>query len=245
MSRRIFATVVLLVLAVGCASGAQSAVDELVEQVRLEDPLSTQTYTQNQEVLESQDALPIWIDVIEQDQNPDVRLWAARILGNIGDPQAVPALTAALDSPKEVREEAANALEKIGEEHAAQAYAEALPDASAETQIFLLVELESLQDADAIPAIVEVARGDSTLVAEAAVQSLSGIGGAPAAESLRDLALDDGLDPGVREAAIRGLGRLEAPEAQEALQAVVDGLEGQEDAEELHTLAQETLQQGG
>lgn len=244
MSRRILAPVVALALATGCAGGAQGAVNELVEQVRLNDPLATQTYEQNREILESQEALPIWIEVIQEDPNSDVKLWAARILGNIGDPEAVPALTAALDSPKEVREEVANALQKIGEDHATGAFAEALPDASAGTQIFLLVELESLQDTDAIPAIVEVARGDSTFVAEAAATALGGLGDPAAAEPLRDLALDESLDPQVRQAAIRALGRLDAPEAAEAQQAVVEGLEGQQGAEELHTLAQETLQGG-
>lgn len=246
MSRRILAPVVVLALAVGCAGGAESAVNQLAEQVRLNDPLATQTYEQSREQLESQEALPLWIDLLQEDPNNDVKLWAARILGNIGDPQAVPALTSALDAPKPVREEAANALLKIGEEEAAQAFTEALPDASSEAQIFLLVELEELDATDSIPAVVEVARGDSSLVAEAAITSLAGFGeAAVVAEPLRDLALDEGLDISVRQAAIRALGRVEGPEADQALQAVVDGLQEQGAAEELVTLAQETAGEGG
>lgn len=243
------ATFVVVLAALGtvaaCAGPTESAVNEIVEQVRLDDPAAQSTYAQNRELLESEEALPLWIDYLENDSDPDVRRWAAIALGNIGDPEAVPALTAGLHGERDVREAATGALSQIGEEEAAAAFADALAaeDASRDTRIHCLVQLARMENADHIDDIVEVARSSDSLVAETAINTLGDIGSEEAVKPLGEIATDPSTDPAIRRAAIINLGRIGGEAARAELEAVQAALEGEENAEELHQLATATTGQ--
>ncbi|MFQ5743287.1 MAG: HEAT repeat domain-containing protein [Acidobacteriota bacterium] len=245
MSRRFIGTVALLVFTLGCASNTEKAVNELLEQVRLDDPQANVTYQDNAEVVESPEALPLWINALENEESPQVRLWAARLLGRIGDPQAATALTAALNGPRAVRKAAAAALLQIGEEYAEDAFIAALQSGPRETHIECLVQLEKMHSSKALPTITKVAHSQEPLVAESAVNALGGIGDPAAVEPLIALATDQTLRMQVRHAAIINLGRLSGPEATAGLEQVVQELKQQDGADTLLGLAQQTLKKSG
>ena len=95
---RPLAAIVLLALCGACGSPLERAAGRLVEQARLDDPQVNETYQQNKELLESPEAVPLWIETLQSDDSPKVKRWAAVLLGNIGDETALPALTAALSA---------------------------------------------------------------------------------------------------------------------------------------------------
>jgi HEAT repeat protein len=245
MYRRFVGAIVLLLLAVGCGSPAQRAVNELIGQVALDDPQASVTYNENREILESAEALPLWIAALQTSASPEVQTWAARLLGRIGDPEAVPVLSEALQNgQRDVQEAAASALMLIGEEQAEEAFIAAIKDGNRDAKIHCLIQLESMGSLNAIPAIAEAAKADDALLASSAVTALAGIGSPAAAAPLADLAIDWTVAPDVRQAAVLALGRLAGtgPEVAENLQRVVTEIEGQEGIEELQALAQQTLE---
>jgi HEAT repeat protein len=244
MYRRFVGTVILLLLAVGCGSPAQRAVNQLVEQVALDDPMASVTYNENQEVLESPEALPLWIAALQTSASPEVKTWAARLLGRIGNPEAVPALAEALQNgQRDVQVAAASALVLISEEQAEEAFIAAVKDGNRDAKIHCLIELEKMASVNAIPVIAEAAHAPDALLASSAITALVGIGSPAAATPLADLAIDWTVAAEVREAAILGLGRLAGtgPEVMENLQRVLTEIEGQEGVEELQALVQQTL----
>lgn len=239
------ATFVVALAALGvvaCASPTESAVNEIVEQVRLDDPAAQGTYAQNRELLESEEALPLWIDHLENDPNAGVRRWAAIALGNIGDPEAVPALTEALKDEREVRASATGALVQIGEEEAAGAFAttltaEAVPR---DARIHCLVQLARLGSADHVDAVAAAARSEEALVAETAINTLGEFGSEQAVEPLGAIASDPSAGLSIRRAAIINLGRVGGEAAKAELEALQAALEDEEGAEELQQLATST-----
>jgi len=244
MYRRFIGAVILLLLAVGCGSPAQRAVNQLIEEVALADPMASVTYNQNREVLESAEALPLWIAALQTSASPEVQTWAARLLGRIGSPEAVPALSEALQTgERDVQDAAASALVLISEEEAEEAFITAVRDGNRDAKIHCLIDLEKMGSVKAIPVIADTARAPDALLARSAITALSGIGSPEAAVPLADLAIDWTVAPEVREAAIIGLGRLAGtgPEVTENLQRIVTEIEGQEGIEELQALAQQTL----
>jgi HEAT repeat protein len=244
MYRRFFGTVILLLLVVGCGSPAQRAVNELIGQVALDDPMASVTYNENREVLESEEAMPLWIAALQTSASPEVQTWAARLLGRIGNPEAVPALSEALQNgQRDVQEAAASALVLISEEQAEEAFIAAVKDGNRDAKILCLIQLERMGSLNAIPVIAEAAREPDALLASSAITALAGIGSPQAATPLADLAIDWTVAAEVREAAIIGLGRLAGtgPEVTENLQRIVTEIEGQEGIEELQALAQQTL----
>ena len=245
MCRRLVACLMLLAFPIACAGGAESAVNELLEQVRLGDPQASITFQENLDLLESPEALPALIAALENDESAPVREWSARLLGRIGDAQAVPALASALNGPREVHTAAAASLLQIGEEEAERAFIEALRTGSRDAKIRCLVQLEKLGSVAAIGAIAELARGDDALVAQNAVTALGGIGDPAAAEPLAAIAVDVRLPDNLRKAAIYGMASLSGPEVNLSLEQIIEQLEQQEGAEELRDLAQQTLRGSG
>lgn len=232
MSRRTATWLVLLgVIAAGCASNTESAVNELIEQVRLQDPQAMMSYQETQELVESPEALPLWIEALENDPSAEVKEWAARLLGRIGDPQAAPALTEALDGPRKVREAAGASLLQIGEEEAEAAFIEALKNGSRDAQIYCLVELERLGSSDAAPAIADVVRDGDPFAAQTAVNTLGGLDVPTSAEALAGLAADTSLPEDIRRQTISNLGRLSVAEADQHLEQLVALLEEQGEGE--------------
>ena len=245
MYRRLIGTVVLLLLAVGCGSPTQRAVNQLIEQVALDDPMASVTYNENREALESAEAMPLWIAALQTSASPQVQTWAARLLGRIGSPEAVPALIDALQNgERDVQAAAASALLLIGEDEAEEAFIASLSEGNRDAKIHCLIELEKMGSEKAIAAIAETARlPEDALLASSAITALAGIGSPLAATPLADLAIDWTVAADIREAAIIGLGRLAGtgPEVAENLQRIVTEIEGQEGIEELQALAQQTL----
>ena len=244
--RRRFVGILIVAALVSACGGPESTVNELLEQARLDDPDVIRTHRENQDILESEAAMPFLISALENDPSPQVRRWCVRLLGRIGNGEAAPALTAALsDDDKDTREGAAVALnmlsEATGGATAEDAFIEVLRSGSTPAKIMVLVELEQMKSVSAIPAIAELARSGNPLIAAPATDALGGIGDAAACAPLAEIALNASLAESLRRQAIRNLGRIEAPEATLSLQQVVDQLGEQAGADELRQLARDTL----
>lgn len=239
MLRRIALIITLVTLTIACG-GSGSALDDLFEQARLNDPLVTRTYQENREIIEVPASIPTLADHLQNDPSPEVRQWCATILGRIGepDPQALAALTAALsDENQDTRDRAVAALQQIGEDQAEAAYIEALRSGSRDAKITVLVELEKAMSVDAVPAIVELAKANEGMVSKNAIDTLGGIGGVSAVAPLVEIALDPDMPENLRHAAILNLGRIDLPEADAALQEVITGLSEQPGTEALQEFA--------
>lgn len=234
MLRRIALTIVLATLVAGCSGGAGGALNDLLEQVRLDDPLSQRTYTEHQAEIEVPESIPALSEHLANDPSEKVRQYCALILGRIGDPQAVPALTAALsDTDSGVRDRAVAALQQIGEEEAQNAFIAVLSSGSNAAKINALVELERSGSVVAVPAIAELARANEGMASKNAVDTLGGIGDPAAVDPLVAIALDPAMAENLRHAAIMNLGRISGPEADAGLQQVITGLGEQQGAEAL------------
>ena len=239
MSRRLPAVLMVIAFAAAC-SGGGGALNELLDEVRLDDPRADGTYRQNQEAIEVPENVPTLIEVLANDPSAKARQWAALLLGRIGGEQSVPALTAALgDSDNGVRDRAAAALIQMGDEVAEDAFIEALSADSREARLLVLIELEKVASVKAIPAIITVARADDGMVSKNAADALGGIGDASAIGPLSGMAVDAGLSETLRRAAIMNLGRIASPEATDSLGAIITQLGEQEGAEALLQLAQD------
>lgn len=228
------ALIITLAVAVVACGGSGGALNDLLEQVRLDDPLSDRTYQENREAIEVPASIPALTEYLANDPSPKVRQYCALILGRIGDPQAVPALTQALSDPDSgTRDRAVAALQQIGEEHAQAAFIEAVRSGSRDARITALVELERAMSTEAVPAIVELAKANDGMVSKNAIDTLGGIGDVSAVAPLQEIALDANMPENLRQAAILNLGRIDAPEADAALEAVITGLGEQPGTEAL------------
>ena len=239
MPKRLLVTLVSAFVAVACGSPMENAVNTLKEQVRLGDPLAQSTFAENQELLTSPDAVPLWLAALATDESDNVKAWAAQILGNGKDPRALDALTTALDDSREVRDAAVSAIRQFDDEVAAQAFANGLQSESRDALAVCLAQLGRLQRPESIPAVAAAARSPHVLIAKEAVGTLSAIGGQRTVEPLRTIATDASLPIEIRRPAIINLGRIEDQSAVDALQAVADALQEQGD-DELLDLSRET-----
>lgn len=220
-----------------CGSPAENAVTELIEQVRLGDPLASSTYANNQELLESSEVVALWVDTLANDESTAVKAWAAQILGAAQDTRALPALTAALGDAREVRDAAVDALMLFPVESAVSAFVNALESSSRDARAVSLAQLSRLQNADAVPAIVDVAYGDDALVAREALNTLGDLSDERAAMALAEYALDSENPMPMRLAAIVNLGRVQDTSALDQLDASINALQA-EGANELADAAQ-------
>ena len=109
MLRRIAILTVLTTFsafAIACGGGG-GPLNALMNEVRLDDPRANRTYAESQAAIEVPESVPALIEFLANDESPKVRAWSALILGRIGDPQAVEALTAALsDTDSDTRNRA-------------------------------------------------------------------------------------------------------------------------------------------
>ena len=243
MMRRMSLITALAVFAAACSGGAGGALNELMDQVRLDDPLSGRTYAENRELIEVPESVPTLTDYLANDPSAKVRQYCALILGRIGDAEAVPALTNALsDDDAGVRDRAVAALNQIGEAEAEEAFIAALSTGSREAKITVLVELERAASVSAVPTIVALAKADEGMVSKNAIDALGGIGDASAVVPLVEMALDANMAENLRRAAILNLGRIEAPEADAGLQEVIAGLDEQTGVDALSQYARDQAQ---
>lgn len=221
------------VTAIACGSPVENATSTLIEQVRLGDPLAQSTYAENKELIESEEAVPIWIAELQGAEDIQVRVWAAQILGSTTPESALPALVGAMADVRDVRDAAIDAIRRYPDETAVQAFSDALQSDSRDAQAAALGQLARLGNTSATAAVAGVARGDNPLVAQTAVNTLGDLGGPDAAAALGEMVVDSSLSMDIRSAALSNLGRIDAELAAAQLETIVTALEGQEDAAEL------------
>lgn len=233
-------TVPLLVLSltVACGTPLENTSSQLLEQVRLGDPRAQQTYADNKELLESPEALPIWLRALEEDDSAQVQEWAAQMLGNIGDPRALPALARAMSGARNVRDAAADAIRQFDDQQATDAFVAVLTEGSRDAKALALAQISRTGGTSAVQPVADVAAGDDELLAGTALNTLGDIGTAEAAAALAAIASDASIDEGRRSAAITNLGRIEAEGAAAMIEQVVAALADQEGAEALLAQAQ-------
>ncbi len=206
-----------------------------MEQVRLGDPAAQGTYADNRELLESAEALPIWMDALANADSPQVRRWAASLLGNIGDPSALPGLTDAMSESRDVREAAIDAIGRFDAVDAANAFAAAIETGSREAQGPALAALARMgADAgSAVASVAAAAAGDEALIANTAVSTLADIGNDEATAALAGLAADTMMEMARRQNALQALQRVDSDAARAALAEVEATVADEEGADAL------------
>src|SRR5437867_2484287 len=155
-----------------------------------------------------------------KDENAGVRGAAARSLGRLGDPRAVPPLIDVLaDSGPEVRSAAVEALADLGAQGAAAAITEALSDANADVRQAALGALNDLKAPIAEATLFNLMKDPSADVRQRAAELAGERSLVAAIPQLRRLIDDPRGD--VREAATQALGHIADPAARQALQAAL------------------------
>ena len=164
-----------LIVATSCGTPVENASQQLIEQVRLGDPLAQQTYDENLEILESAEALPIWVAALANDDSGQVKQWAAQIIGNIADASALPALAAAMSDSRGVRDAAVAAIRQFDDAAAAGAFTQALAEGSRDAKVTALSQLSRLETGAeaAVGAIAASAASSDALVARTSIDTLS------------------------------------------------------------------------
>ncbi len=143
------------------------------------------------------------------------RSGAARRLGRIGDPEAVPVLAELLRDPKEeVREAALFALVRIGTREALEAMIDALDSGDRWSQEKVAEAMEEAGD-ESRHVLVGLLEDDNPLHRAFAAEVMGGIGGEEEAARLVDALTDDEMD--VRARAADSLGRMRYHPARPAL----------------------------
>jgi HEAT repeat protein len=179
-----------------------------------------------------------------------VRRSAAKALGEISDPAAVPALVEVLgDSVERVRTNVAQALGEIGDPAAVPTLVEALGDSRWEVRQYTAQALGKIGDSTAVPVLVKVLGDSAWRVRQHAALALGKIGDPAAVPALvgvldaeaQTLVMDNGDDRGqgelerrmerkerkrqhdiVRRSAILALGRIGNPEVINVLQFLLE-----------------------
>jgi HEAT repeat protein len=160
------------------------------------------------------EGLEPYLRQVLKDEDWWIRRAVARMLGEIGDPQATPALIQALrDEKGVVRRAAAEALEKIGPP-AVPALIQALQDEDVGVRRAAAEALGQIGDPQATPALIQALRDEKWEVRQAAAKALEKIG--PPAVPVLIQALQD-EDVGMRQAAAEALGQIGDPQATPAL----------------------------
>lgn len=240
MKRRAIGALALLALTVACGSPVQRAANKLMEQVRLGDPLARQTYEEDKDLLLSPEAVPIWTEALQSSDSPQIKEWAAQLLGDIGDESSLPVLAAALSEPRNVREAAVAAIKQFDDDQACDAFVLALESGELDAQAVALPQISRLKASRAVPAVAIVGRSSDELVSRTAIDTLGDIGDSTAAEALVAMVTDDALQAESRAQALLNLKRIEGAEDQ--LQAVLAALEESEDETAASLLEQATVQ---
>lgn len=235
MKQRQLAVILLASLLAACGTPLENATNTFKEQVRLGDPDAQQMFSDNRELFESAEALPIWLDALANADSPQVQRWAATLIGNIGDSSALPALADAMSGNRAVRDAAIDAIGRFDAEDAAGAYALALQSGSRDAQAPALAALARMgpDAASAVKAIGTAAAASEALIANTAVSTLADIGTDGAVASLADLATNTGLDVARRRNAIKSLQRVDSEAAAAALAEISIALADEEGADEL------------
>ena len=222
MNRNRLPLIVLALAIVACGSPLDNASSSFIEQVRLGDPAAQQTYAENRELMESAEALPIWTDALANADSPQVQVWAATLIGNIGDPSALPALATAMEVSRDVRDAAVSAIGKFDVDAAVGAYVLAVESGNREAQAGALAALSRMgsEASGAVPAVAGLATSGQALIADTAINTLGDLGSDEAAAALGGIAMSATVDMDLRARAIQSLRRIESDVATATLAAV-------------------------
>ncbi|HEX5004847.1 MAG TPA: M56 family metallopeptidase [Gemmatimonadales bacterium] len=164
-------------------------------------------------------AVPALIAALS-DPDMNVRIAAARSLGNLEDPRAIPALiTATRDGNAKLRSAAFDALSNFEDPRIVEPMITALKDPDAEVRERAANTLGNLENTRAVQPLIGALADSSAGVREAAARSLGDLRDPAAAPALAG-ALKD-ANPDVREAAARSLGEFELTKAPPALIAAL------------------------
>jgi len=179
---------------------------------------------------------------LDEPTHRPARVWAARILGDIGTVEAIPPLARALaDADEELRAEAAEALGRLRDDRVAPLLVDRLSaDPSPAVRARIAGALAGRDDEHVADHLAPALEDPAWWVRRRAIEALEAIG--PRSERLLVVALDD-ADPELRARAAAALERMDVPAAIEA--ALRRGERVRESAETLARLpgapAYETL----
>lgn len=212
MNRRVIAALALLAFTVACGSPLQNAARTLFEQISLDDPAAPATFEENKELFLSPEAVPLWVEALESNDSAKVRVWAAEILGRIGDESSLPTLAASMSDSRDVRDAAVNAIRQFPEDQAGRAFVQAIEEGNREAQGAGLAQISRLEAVDAVPAVALIAASGDVMISRTAIDTLGDIGDGAAAEALAALVTKTDLDSGCRRQAMLNLNRIEGTE---------------------------------
>lgn len=149
-------------------------------------------------------ALPLLIEFLANDSSPKVRSRAARSLGEIGNPDAIPALRNALFSgDDEVASEAGLAAKKVGNPEAVKTLIEALSQTNVFARRAAAVQFKNLSEPSALPALLITLKDSDPVVRRLSASALGNLGDPSAKRPLVNALEDDAS--AVRCAALAGL----------------------------------------
>ena len=149
--------------------------------------------------------VPVFVQAL-RDARAETREEACRMLGNIGDPQAVPALVQALDDEDcNVREAACWALGEIGDSEAAPALVRMLGDSWEYASWAASDALTKMGDR-AVPALIQALESSNPSIRAGACAVLGQIGNPQVVPALVKMLRDS--DSAVRFVACRALGEI-------------------------------------
>ena len=153
--------------------------------------------------------LPTLVEELKSSEDPQVREEAAQTLGDLGEPEALPALIEAAEHDRSlaVQLAAETAIHKIGVDELIWLSLNHEDPVIREAAVDALRVASSHRSVDALRQAL--ATDEDSRVREASAEALAKIGGEKAEQALLDAALND-EEAVVREAAVRGLGTQKA-----------------------------------
>jgi HEAT repeat protein len=151
--------------------------------------------------------------------DPQVRQYAAYLLGKARSPRAIqPLIEALADFDKSVREQATLALSSIGKA-AVEPLSEAMKEPKWETRYRAAEALGKIADEKAVKPLIKGLKDNRDHVRYMAAKGLRGLGDSDAVEPMIILLKDENVY--VRTMAVRALGAIGGPKVTEALNAAL------------------------
>jgi HEAT repeat protein len=157
------------------------------------------------------------IDTLKNNNDPQVRQYAAYLMGNAKNPRAIqPLIEALADFDKSVREQAMLALSTIGKA-AIEPLSEAMKEPKWETRYRAAEALGKIADEKAIQPLIQGLKDNRDHVRYIAAKGLKGLGDSNAVEPMVILLKDENRY--VRLMAVRALGVIGGTVSREALES--------------------------
>jgi HEAT repeat protein len=177
---------------------------------------------ENAEELEKQ-GLSELVKALHEHTDPQVRQYAAYLLGQAKNPRAIqPLIEALADFDKSVREQATLALSNIGKA-AIEPLAEAMKEPKWETRYRAAEALGKIADEKAVQPLIQGLRDSRDHVRYMAAKGLHDLGDSDAVEPLIILLKDENVF--VRLMAVHALGALGGKKVQKALEKALEAEE--------------------